>query len=157
MKLKRYYAFLLALIMSFGFCFPEAYAASKNTKYPSRVTGVKAQSSGHDSIKITWKRVKNAKGYKVYRSTKKDGKYKLIKTTKKTAFTNIKLTSNKTYYFKIKAYKTAKNKTYTSKKYSKTVSAKPRLTKVTGLKATQRNNTVNLTFKAVSLTCVINA
>lgn len=148
MKKIKFWAVLLLLCMSINSGFPEAYAANKETNYPPRVTGVKATSAGHDSIKLTWKKTSGAKGYKVYRSTKKNGRYKLIKTTKKTAFTNIMLKSNKTYYFKIKAYKTAKDKTYTSKKYSKTVSAKARLTKVTGLKATQRNNTVKLTFKA---------
>lgn len=116
MKYKKYYALLLALCMSLGFCFPEAYAASaKASEYPPRVKSVKATSAGHDSIKLTWKKASGAKGYKIYRSTKKNGTYKLVKTTNKTSFTNKKLTSNKTYYYKVKAYKTVKNKTYTSK------------------------------------------
>ena len=150
MKYKKYYALLLALCMSLGFCFPEAYAASaKASEYPPRVKSVKATSAGHDSIKLTWKKASGAKGYKIYRSTKKNGTYKLVKTTNKTSFTNKKLTSNKTYYYKVKAYKTVKNKTYTSKKYSTAVSAKALLTKATGLKVTQKSSTsVKLTWKA---------
>ena len=135
--------------MSINLSFPEAYAAEKKSNYPPRVIGVKATSAGHDSIKLTWKKTSGAKGYKVYRSTKKNGRYKLIKTTKKIFFKNTGLTSNKSYYYKVKAYKTVKNKTYTSKKYSKIASAKPLLTRATSLKATQKSSTsVKLSWKA---------
>lgn len=43
---------------------------------------------------ISWKKVKGASGYEVYRSTKKNGKYKKIKTIKKAGtvrFTDKKL------------------------------------------------------------------
>ena len=134
--------------MSINLSFPEAYAAEKKSNYPPRVIGVKATSAGHDSIKLTWKKTSGAKGYKVYRSTKKNGRYKLIKTTKKIFFKNTGLTSNKSYYYKVKAYKTVKNKTYTSKKYSKTASAKPLLTKATSLKATEKSkSSITLSWK----------
>ena len=147
MKKRQFFAALLLLCMSIYLSFPEAYAASKAADYPPKVTGVKAASSGHDSIKLSWKKLRGINGYKIYRGTRKSGKYKLIKTTKKTSFTNTKLTSNKTYYYKIKAYKTIKGKTYTSKKYSKAISAKAILTRVTSLKATEKNGYVKLTFK----------
>lgn len=77
------------------------------------------------NVTISYGKVANAKGYEIFRSTKKKGKYKKVatikkaKTTKKT-FKNMK---KGTYYFKVRAYKTSgKKKIYTG--YSKTVSVK---------------------------------
>ena len=55
---------------------------------------------------LSWKKVKGATGYKVYRSTKKNGKYKKVKTiTKKSLATFKAKKSNKKYYYKVVAYK----------------------------------------------------
>jgi len=63
---------------------------------------------GSAKIKLTWKKVKGAKGYAVYRATSKKGKYIKAKTLKKgsnIAYTNSKLKRGKTYYYKVCAYK----------------------------------------------------
>lgn len=77
------------------------------------------------NVTISYGKVAKAKGYEIFRSTKKKGKFKKVatikkaKTTKKT-FKNMK---KGTYYFKVRAYKTSgKKKIYTD--YSKTVSIK---------------------------------
>lgn len=57
------------------------------------------------SAKLSWKSVKKADGYQVYRATSKKGKYKLVKKTKGVSFTDKKAKSGKTYYYKVRAYK----------------------------------------------------
>lgn len=69
---------------------------------PGKVKITKATST-KDSVKLTWKKVKNCTEYEVYRSTSKNGEYKKIKTVKKTTFTNKKLKAGKQYFYKVKA------------------------------------------------------
>ncbi|MBQ9014662.1 MAG: hypothetical protein IJ109_00950 [Firmicutes bacterium] len=64
--------------------------------------------------KLSWKKVKNADGYEIYRSTKKNGKYKLVKTITKASkvkITNKKLKAKKKYYYKIRPYRLVKDPT----------------------------------------------
>ena len=71
---------------------------------------VKAKKKAGRTV-LSWKKVKGATGYKVYRSTKKNGKYKKIRTIKKASavtFTDSKVKKGKTYYYKVRAYKTVK-------------------------------------------------
>ena len=63
------------------------------------------------TIKVSWKKVSGADGYKVYRSTSSAGTYKLLKTTTDLSYNNIKLKSGKKYYYKVVAYKKVNNKT----------------------------------------------
>lgn len=58
---------------------------------------------------VKWKKVSGAKGYVVYRATKKAGTYKVVKTVTDGAtvkFTDKKVTVGKKYYYKVCAYKT---------------------------------------------------
>ena len=57
----------------------EASAASR----PAKVKSLKVASQSYNSLKVSWKKVKTAKGYQIYRATKKNGKYKKVKTIKK--------------------------------------------------------------------------
>ena len=71
-----------------------------------------AKSNGLKQIKLTWKAVKNAEGYRIQRATAKNGKYVNIKTV--TASTKSYIDKNreagKTYFYRLVAYKgTAKN------------------------------------------------
>ena len=66
---------------------------------------------------ITWKKVANASGYRIYCSTSKNGTYKsvkVIKGNKTFKHTVSKLKNGKVYYFKIRAYRTVKKKNYYS-------------------------------------------
>lgn len=78
------------------------------------------------TLKVSWKQIKGATGYEVYRATKKNGTYKLVKTLQgatKVSFTNKKLKKGTTYYYKVRAYrKIGKEKIYGS--YSTVVSKK---------------------------------
>ena len=82
----------------------------------AKVRNVKAKNKTKRSAAITWKRVAGANGYKVYRSTKKNGKFKAVKTIKKgktVKFVNKKLKKGKRYYYKVRAYRTVgKKKVY---------------------------------------------
>ena len=57
----------------------EVSAASR----PAKVKSLKVASRSYNSLKVSWKKVKNAKGYQIYRATKKNGKYKKVKTLNK--------------------------------------------------------------------------
>ena len=82
--------------------------------------------------KVSWAKVKNVTGYKVYRKVGL-GSYKLVKTTTSTSFKDTSVKKGKKYTYKVKAYyqnytyQTSK-KTYTYKTvnslYSKTASVK---------------------------------
>lgn len=49
---------------------------------PQKVTAVKAKRV-KSKVKLTWKKVKGADGYEIYRATSKKGKYQKIKTLKR--------------------------------------------------------------------------
>lgn len=52
---------------------------------------------------MSWGKVKNAKYYKVYKATKKNGKYKYVGKAKGTSITVKGLDMNKRYFFKVKS------------------------------------------------------
>lgn len=84
----------------------------KAPKIKTRVKGSK--------VTVSWKKIKGAKGYKVYVSNKKKGKYKVkatIKKAKKTKCT-IKLKKGRKYFIKVCAYKKVQKKNVNGK-YSK--------------------------------------
>lgn len=88
---------------------------------------ISANSAGYNSIKISWKPVSWANGYKVYRSTSKNGIYSQVKTISSgstLSFTNTGLSAGKTYYYKAEAFGTLANKQAFSP-LSNIVSAKP--------------------------------
>ena len=84
---------------------------------------VTAKKSGK-KVKVTFKSVKGAKGYLIYRSEKKNGTYTKLtkKPVKKTSYVDKKAKAKKTYYYKIVVY--GKNKTYSAGKISKKVTVK---------------------------------
>lgn len=63
-------------------------------------------------LKLTWKKVKGASGYEVYRYNKKTKKYVRLISVKGTSCNNIKLKADTTYVYKVRAYITANNKKY---------------------------------------------
>lgn len=79
----------------------EACAASKKL---GQVKKVSVKANGCDKVKISWKKVKGAKGYQVYRATSKKGKYTKVKTTKSTKYMDNRLGKGRRYYYKVRAY-----------------------------------------------------
>lgn len=77
--------------------------------------------SKSQSITLKWEKSKGAKGYEIYRSTKKDGEYKLVKTVESAdtlKWTNSKLDDETVYFYKIRPY-TVINDSKVCGKYSK--------------------------------------
>ena len=120
---------------------------SGKTKYPSQVKNLKQNSSYKTSIKLSWDTASYASGYRIYRSTSKDGDYKKVgelSGSTKTSFTDKKLSPGKTYYYKVRAYRKVGNSrdygSYSSKLKASTKCNSPVIT----LSSTS-NNTNNST------------
>lgn len=109
-------------------------------------TKVKTAYTYH-STKLSWRNVKGASGYQIYRSASKNGKYKKVKTTKAKSWTNQKLTTGKTYYYKVRAYKKSEKTIYGA--FSKTIKVTPR-TKAPSFKLTAGNNRIKVSWNKVS-------
>ena len=93
---------------------------------PANVTALKAY-GGKGSIKITWKRAKNAQGYIIYRSTNNKTGFKKLKTINKASivkYTDTNLKSGRKYYYRIKAYRIVDGTWILSKSFSKVLSDK---------------------------------
>lgn len=122
---KRKLSVVIAVLVGFSILMPvEVSAASKVASKPGQVKSLKVSSKSYSSLKISWKKVKGAKGYQVYRASSKNGKYKKVKTTRSSSWTNSKLTTGKKYYYKVRAYKSRTKGKFSSKK-----SGSPQLTK----------------------------
>jgi len=148
-EMKRFVTIILALTMVLTMCAP-VYADETTTEVPdtpvapvepaeltaAQVKAIKpaakAASYSYTKIKVSWDKIEDLDGYKVYRATKKTGKYSLIKTVTNpstTSYINTGRTIGKTYWYKVKGYKKIDGKTvYT--KYSTVKSAVPRLSTV---------------------------
>lgn len=125
---------------------------NNNTPAVKDYTSLKATAAGVSSIKLSWKKVSKASGYVVYRANSANGKYKAIKTIKKgktTSFTDKKRTTGKTYYYKLRPYKTVKNKKQYMD-YSSVVSTKAVPGRVKFTKLTAGNQKATLKWKKVS-------
>ena len=75
------------------------------------LTSVK--NAGKNTVKVSWKKVTGANGYRVYRSTSKNGEYTsagFIKKGSTVTFKDKKVSEGKTYYYKIRAYRTVNGK-----------------------------------------------
>ena len=94
---------------------------------PKLATPVLTTTAGVDKLKLTWKAVPGAYGYKIYKKTSATGSYYWVKTISGgsvTTWTNYGLTTGRTYYYKIIAYRVVSGKTYYSS-YSNVSYKKP--------------------------------
>ena len=92
------------------------------------VSKIKAvQRSSGQQVAVTFNKISGAKGYDVYRASKKNGAYKKIGSTKTTAFVDQKAQKGKTYFYKItaRAAKSESNSLCSSKYASVKVLASP--------------------------------
>lgn len=98
------------------------YLGSAKTEFkilPQTVTSGKVSDVLTNSLKLSWEKVDNADGYKVYKYDISSKKYVAIKTINKNTTTNYKvsnLVSATTYSYKVAAYKVVDGKTYTGLK-----------------------------------------
>ena len=94
---------------------------------------LKATPKSATSVKVSWSKIKGAKGYEIYRSTGYSGatelsagrgngfdKYTLVKTVsaKKSSYVDKKLTGGTSYNYYVRAYKTVGNKKYYIDEYA---------------------------------------
>jgi hypothetical protein len=94
---------------------------------PKLATPVLTTTAGVDKLKLTWKAIPGAYGYKIYKKTSATGSYYRVKTISGgsvTTWTNYGLTTGKTYYYKIIAYRVVSGKTHYSS-YSNVSYKKP--------------------------------
>lgn len=99
-------------------------AATDITAEQAKTKMKKAKASGK-SVKLKWKKVKDAKKYQIFRANSKNGKYKKIKTVskKKTTFVDKKVKRNKKYFYKVRSYKVVNGKKVFSS-FSKVIAVK---------------------------------
>jgi len=92
----------------FGAYSPVVSAKAK----PATPASFKAAKASRTKVKVTWKAVTGASGYRIYRSTSKTGGFSSIKTVKSGASSSYtkKTKRNKTYYYKMRAYTTVNGK-----------------------------------------------
>ena len=106
---KVYYYKVRAVKSSTKGSFSSILTSSTKCKTPA----VTLTSQKTKTVKISWKKVSGASGYKIYRSTSKNGKYANIKTITSgstLSYTNSGLSKGKTYYYKVIAYKNVNSK-----------------------------------------------
>ena len=98
------------------------YEGTKNVFFyilPGVTSEVKASAQTASSVKLSWKAVDGAKGYKVYRYSPSRKAYVLAGTTATTSITVSKLLAGTKYTFRVVAYgETAAGKPYDSAKYA---------------------------------------
>ena len=100
------------------------YSGSKSlyfTILPGITSKITTEASS-STIKLAWKAVPGATGYRVYQYDAKTKKYVTLKTTTGTSYTVTKLKSGTNYKFAVKAYSTVNGKVYWASGY-KTVTA----------------------------------
>lgn len=154
MKKNRVLATLLAaMITAGGLLSVPVYAAETTvaSEVQTQLTTPKATTaSSLTKVKVQWKKVNGALGYKVYRSTKKSNGYKAIATVtgcNKVAYTDSSVTSGKTYYYKVQALGTY---TAQNSKNSAAVAATARLSTPEVTAKAASSTSIKLTWKKVS-------
>lgn len=96
------------------------------------------------AIKLKWKKVEGATGYRVYLYNTKTKNYKTLATTTKNSFTVKKLKAGTTYKFAVKAYTKTETGVLWSKLY--TEFSATTLLKAPTVKATAGKNQITLSF-----------
>ncbi len=113
-RLRSGSAVMLAVVVSLAMLWTPLLAKDVSAASRPAAPVVTALANSNSSIVVKWKKVSKAKGYRIYRATKKNGTYKKVKTITKgstTSWKSTKLTAGKTYYYKMKAYKYSGGKT----------------------------------------------
>lgn len=98
------------------------------------------------TIKISWKKVKSAEKYIIYRAKNKDGKYKKIKSTARLDYKDKDVIRTKTYYYKVCAV-AGRGKEQIRSPFSKRKSAAVRLTRPVWKESTPTSSEVKLRWR----------
>lgn len=109
--MKKLFSIILSAVIAVSASTLIVNAKSAKLKAPKLRS---VSQSNSRTLKITWSKVSGAKGYVLYRK-RSNTKFKKIAKTKKTSYTNKKLKNSVKYYYKVKAFKTKKEKKVYSK------------------------------------------
>lgn len=125
-----------------------------DTTMPARVTSLKASTSTNTSITLTWAKQSGASYYNVYKYNTKTKKYDLYKKVTSGSKNTLKVTglsANTSYKFKVRAYKTTKDKKTLTGDMSAvlTTYTKPSAPKLSSLSAPAKKK-INVKWKKVS-------
>lgn len=139
-SIKRILAIILVVITMLGIAPIESFASSVNG------TSITSVANSYQGIKIKWKKSTNADGYIVSRKVGKSGEWKKLATTTKLEYLDTSVAHKRTYYYRIKAYRGSKTKSYSSycKSESKKFISAPEVTS-----AKEREGFVLVSFKEV--------
>ncbi len=117
----EYKLYISAVVEGRGMSFESEMSETVNVKtsdLPPEVAvvdGIKATDNTLDSVTVSWNKVPDAEGYRVYQ--KKSGKWSLIAKTENNTYVCKGLASGKKYQFTVKAYTYYEGKTVMSPKY----------------------------------------
>lgn len=104
-KAKRTIAILTIVLLVFSH-FTNVEAAAKNSVVkPGKPKGIKISINEKNGVKISWKAVRKASKYELYRSIKKGTGYKKVKTLSKCSYMVRNQRAGKKYYYKVRACK----------------------------------------------------
>lgn len=116
----------------------------------SRTQGFRVAGYTYKSVYITWEKVSQAQGYRIYRATSKKGRYKLAATVAANGFNDKKnKTLGKYKYYKIRAYGKVNGKTVLGP-YSGVFRAKPAIPAATGLRTTGGSGKITVSWNKVA-------
>ena len=95
----------------------EAAAFTTKTYAPAQVKNVKASAKSASKIKLSWGKVTNAKGYRIYKYNDSTKKFEKVTTVGSgtTSYTVTGLSKGKSYKFKVRAYRKVSGVTYWGK------------------------------------------
>ena len=144
---KISYKIIIAIALLFIALIPNFSNAAKVSV--KKVSKIWVSSTTSSQAKVKWKKVKGAKGYKVYIYNYSKKKYQLYATTSKTNIKVKNLKSSEKYKFRVRAYKKKKGKNYYGDYSSSVVTAtKPDQVKKLKVKG-QSDSTISLKWDKV--------
>ncbi len=125
-----------------------SYSDIKSAKPLLGKTSLAAKATSYNSIKLSWNKIPEAKGYIIYRATSSGGTYSKVATVKNaTSYTNTRVKTNKIYYYKVRAYRsTSSGNVYRT---SNVVSAKAYLSKTSLTAKATSYNSIKLSWTKV--------
>ncbi len=100
---------LLAIIVLFSLLFVSNtnILAAENTTKSTSITAVDKISN--ENLEITWSKVADSDGYRIYRSTEYNGEFTMLKDLTSNKYVD-KVTAGSRYYYKVNSYKIQKGK-----------------------------------------------
>lgn len=115
---------------------------------PTAILGLKAESAGYNSVKLSWTQVTGVT-YEIYRAVSATGTYTKLADVVASTYTSTNLSTNVTYYFKVRPYKT-EGAYRTNGATSTYVSARPIPSTVKATVSSSSYNSLRTTWPAIA-------